>query len=372
VHLQRITYVTDTADFLSSYQNVLLRHIIMPGSHDAGLADEFYGSKGLGAPKGQTVTQNLSVGAQARAGSRFFDVRIIMSGNELKSYHSPGDTRLVGGTGQGFEEILDQLLRFVAGHPTEFVIIRLSHMKDSEQVFAALNAWMLKVSTGRPNGYYVYKGTGNLAQKQVREFAGKMILLIDQKKMAKNLLDKAGKKAHKADANTMNEQAKGYHALIQNKDNKALPSVTNGMCICGEFSKSTKLTDIIAGQTKNYTIHARHRTTADDRVHLYCLYWTSTGGNIKENTDRVLSQNFQLVRDMVASSTGGTVAKCIDKGIPLTNTKAWSEAVGNENIARDRYAVYGCALPNIIMYDFVNSATSRQIIGLNGLVPTRG
>jgi hypothetical protein len=36
-----------TRDFLKDYQNVLLRQIIMPGSHDAGLADESYESMGL-------------------------------------------------------------------------------------------------------------------------------------------------------------------------------------------------------------------------------------------------------------------------------------------------------------------------------------
>ncbi|HTO85593.1 MAG TPA: hypothetical protein VMQ73_25460, partial [Methylomirabilota bacterium] len=91
-----------TRNFLSDYQNILLRHVIMPGSHDAGLAEESYSGLGLiGSGKARTVTQSVGVGDQAVRGSRFFDVRIISSGGQLRAYHSPKDTRLVGGVGQG-------------------------------------------------------------------------------------------------------------------------------------------------------------------------------------------------------------------------------------------------------------------------------
>ena len=48
-------------------------------------------------------------------------------------------------------------------NPTEFVIIRLAHIKDSAEVFQALVDWMNK----GVNGNFVYKGTGNLASKFV-------------------------------------------------------------------------------------------------------------------------------------------------------------------------------------------------------------
>lgn len=343
-----------TIDFLKDYQNVLLRHVIIPGSHDAGLADESYSGLGMfGTGKNRTVTQNFGVGDQARYGSRFFDVRIISSGGALKAYHSPKDNRALGGVGQGFEAMLDELRNFVMSNPTEFVIIRLAHIKDSAEVFRALIGWMSK---GR-NGNYVFKETGNLASKFVRELAGKMVFLVEGSKL---------KLSKFPGRSTVPGQADGFHTLYQNKKGKALPNVTDGLCICGEFANSTDLKEIVTSQTTNYTAHDKHRTHADDKVHLYCLYWTSTGGNIKENTKQ-LSANFQHVRALVAKHTAGTAEYCEKHNIPLVNTAAWSNAISLEDRARKQYAVYSCSLPNIILYDFVNRETSLEIIGLNGL-----
>lgn len=347
-----------TRDFLSDFQNIKLRHIIMPGSHDAGLADESYDSLGLfGTGKKMTVTQSVGVGEQAIRGSRFFDVRIIKSGGSLKAYHSPKDTRAAGGVGQGFETILDELRDFVRSNPTEFVIIRLAHLKDSDDVFAELLAWMDKTTMGRPNRNYVYTGAGNLAGKYVRELAGKMILLVEGKKL---------KPSKFKDRTRVPTQADGFHTLYQNKQGKPLPSVRDGLCLCGEFANDNDLEKIVAGQTTNYTLHDQHRTHGDDKIHLYCLYWTATGGNIKENTKQ-MHANFQHVRDMVASHMEGTAEHCEKNNIPLVNTQAWSNAISVEDRARKKYAVYSCSLPNIILYDFVNSETSAEIIGLNGL-----
>lgn len=348
-----------TRDFLKDYPNILLRHIIMPGSHDAGLADESYEGLGLvGSGKARTVTQSVGVGEQAVRGSRFFDVRIISSGGQLKAYHSPKDTRLVGGVGQTFENILDELQAFVRSNPSEFVIVRLAHIKDSTAVFQALLDWMNKPAVyGKKNGDFVFKGTGNLANMFVRELAGKMVLLVESNKLSTAKFPGRG---------GVPGQSDGFHTLYQNKKGKPLPDVTDGLCICGEFASSTDLEKIVASQTQNYSLHDQHRTHADNKVHLYCLYWTSTGGNIKENTQQ-MAANFQRVRDMVAKHTSGTVQHCLDKNIPLVDTKAWSGAIGTEDRARGKYAVYSCSLPNIILYDFVNAETSAEIIGLNGL-----
>jgi hypothetical protein len=348
-----------TRDFLKGYQNILLRHMILPGSHDAGLADESYQGLGLfGSGKARTVTQSVGVGEQAVRGSRFFDVRIISSGGQLKAYHSPKDTRAVGGVGQSFETILDELQGFVRSNPSEFVIIRLAHIKDSAAVFESLLAWMDKPAVyGKKNGDFVYKGTGNLANKFVSELAGRIVLVVEGSKL---------KPAKFPGRVAVPGQTDGFHTLYQNKKGKPLPDVTNGLCMCGEFASSTDLSKIVAKQTSNYSLHDQHRTHADNKVHLYCLYWTSTGGNIEQNT-RQMATNFKLVRGMVAKHTSGTVQHCLDHGIPLVNTKAWSGAIGTEDRARGKYAVYSVSLPNIILYDFVNSDTSAEIIGLNGL-----
>jgi hypothetical protein len=345
-----------TNNFLAGFQNVLLRHVIMPGSHDAGLAGPSYDSLGMfGSGRSNTVTQSVGVGQQAEFGSRFFDVRILKSGGVLKAYHSPKDTRAVGGVGQGFGEILNQLRDFVAAHSTEFVIVRLAHLKDSDEVFDELLSW-IAVPT---NGARVYKGTGNLANKFVHELAGTIVLLIEGKKLV--LKKFKGRR-------TVPGQIDGFHKLYQNKKNKPLPDVRDGLCLCGEFASKSDLAKIVVSQTENYSSHDRHRTHADDKVHLYCLYWTSTGGNIEANTRAITHSNFQRVRSMVLKHTKETAQYCQENNIPLVNTQAWSNAIRVEDRARQKYAVFACSLPNIILYDFVNTDTSAEIIGLNGLV----
>jgi hypothetical protein len=197
----------------------------------------------------------------------------------LKDYHSPKDARVAGGVGQGFETILDELQGFVRSNPTEFVIIRLAHIKDSAEVFEALFDWMGKSALyGKKNGDVVYKGTGNLAARFVSELAGKMVLLVEGSKL------KPAKFKGRADG--VPGQADGIHKLYQNKGGKPLPQVTDGLCLCGEFASSTNLAEIVESQTTTYGNHDKHRTHGDGRVHLFCLYWTSTGGNIKENTKK--------------------------------------------------------------------------------------
>lgn len=343
-----------TANFLKDYQNVLIRHVVMPGSHDAGLADASYGSLGLtGLGKSNTVTQSHGVGQQALWGSRFFDIRITKSGGALKAYHSPSDTRKAGGVGQTFTAILDELCGFVKAHATEFVIVRLSHLHDSAEVFAELAAWIAN------NKQQVHTGTGNLANNFVWELAGKLVFVIEGKKLV-------GKKFANGQ---VPGQKDGFHKLYQNKGGKPLPTVSDGLCLCGEFSNTTKLEKIVSGQTERYSEHDKHRTHALDTTHLFCLYWTSTGGNIKQNTVANMHDgtNFQKVRDLVAQHQGKTVDHCLKHNIPLKDTKTWSNAIRVEDRARMKYAVYSCSLPNIILYDFVNEATSEEIIGLNGL-----
>lgn len=343
-----------TYDFLKDYQNVLLRHVIIPGSHDAGLAAasfEKLGGRVFSGSSGSTVTQSVGVGEQANRGSRFFDVRIQLVGGQLKSYHSWMDKRSFGGTGQGFESILNELRDFVRSKPSEFVIVRLAHLKDPAPMFKALMVWM------QTNDAYICKETGNLATKFVYELAGKIIFLIEGSALV----------AGNFESKKVPGQSQGFHKLYQNKKNSPLPSVRDGLCICGEFSQSKKLEKIVAGQISNYTAHDKHRVHGnDDLHHLYCLYWTSTGGNIEENTKQ-LSSNFQRVRALVAKMGAGTAKHCLEKNIPIVNAKEWSTAISIEDRARLQYAVYSCSLPNIILYDFVNENISKQIIGLNCL-----
>ncbi len=157
--------------------------------------------------------------------------------------------------------------------------------------------WMEKSASLRKEKWRLrLQGNRNLANKFVSELAGKIVLVVEGSKL----------KAAKFPGRGVPGQADGFHTLYQNKKGKPLPDVLDGLCMCGEFASSTDLEKIVAKQATNYSMHDQHRTHADNKVHLYCLYWTSTGGNIQENT-RQMAANFQLVRDMVAKQNSGTV-----------------------------------------------------------------
>lgn len=358
--------------FLGPLAGHRLDHIIIPGSHDAGLARNYQKDLFRGSSPTTTITQNEGVWLQAQKGSRFFDVRIQKIGGELRSFHTmpnlmgkiPGvknikatktDTRTFGASGQSFDQILRDLRAFVEHNPTEFVIIRLSHLKDSADIFQDLWRWM----DDPKNSPYVYRGTGNLASKLVGDLAGKVVFIIEAKKFKHRVNPPNGGVAQIPD------QTHGFHKFFQSKGGD-LPSVNDGLCVCGEFSNKRVLDDILKKQVTNYTTHDQHKNHRADQSHLYSLYWTATGGNIEENTTRELTTaNFKQVRKLVNDTLQENWANYYTSGAP----EKWRSIMfSQENIARTKFAVKSASIPNIILYDFINDAMSTEIVDLNDLV----
>jgi hypothetical protein len=353
-----------------------LRHIIIPGSHDAGLARDYQANLSRLSNASITVTQSVGVGAQAAAGSRFFDVRIQSIGGTLTSFHTAPnplrhvplvkkikatktDTRTFGASGQAFHEILDELRAFVAGS-TEFVIIRLSHLKDSAEIFQQLWTWIGL----QANSQYVYRGIGNLARHPVGQLGGHVVLVIESGKFKHSVVPPGGGAAR------IPGQADGFHKFYQSKGGN-LPTVTDGLCVCGEFSNKKNLDDILNKQITNYTLHDQHKNHVGDQAHLYSLYWTATGGNIEQNTNQQLVGNFQKVRKLVndtVSSNWSAKIRANQDRILTPGIKHIDDEFRQENIARTKFAVKSASIPNIILYDFVNDVVSQEIINLNNIV----
>lgn len=369
------------APFLGKLAQRRLNQVILPGSHDAGLARQFQHdlsifSKLLSKPA-EAITQDKDVLHQAEAGARFFDVRIQKVGNELKSFHTmPNllgkvplvksikathtDTKTIGSSGEGFHHILDGLRSFVQGS-SEFVIVRLSHLKDSAEIFQDLWNWIADPA----NDPYVYKGTGNLAIKKVGDLAGHVIFVIEAKKFKHAVTPPKGGNPR------VPGQADGFHRFYQSKGGN-LPTVNDGLCVCGEFSNKKVLEDILKKQITNYSAHDQHKNCRGDQQHLYSLYWTATGGNIEENTTRELTQeNFKRVRKLVNDTVQKNWSDTLKQNetVLMTPGKHWmKQQFDQENRARTKFAVKSASIPNIILYDFVNDAMSQDIIDLNDLV----
>ena len=364
--------------FLDKLADRRLKEIIIPGSHDAGLAAEYAQQMTRLSSDAKTVTQSVGVGEQAQAGSRFFDVRVQKIDGAMTSFHTAPnllgkvplvnkikatktDTRTGGASGQGFDGILTELRQFVVSNPTEFVIVRLSHLKDSADLFTELWAWIANAA----NTAHVHRGTGNLAIAKVSDLAGKLVFVIEAKKFKHASVPPAGGAAR------IPGQADGFHKFYQSKGG-ALPSVNDGLCVCGEFSNKKKLDDILEKQVKNYAEHDKHKNCRADEQHLYSLYWTATGGDIADNTSKQLTnENFKKVRAQVVKVRNENWEKAMSANPNMlmpNSAKSKQDLFNDENRARTKFAVQSASIPNIILYDFVNEGTSQAIVDLNDVV----
>ena len=351
-------------NFLKDYGNRKLKDITIPGSHDAGIVMggveklSFFGSAGS-----NVITQNKSVAEQANSGSRFFDVRVMLHGGELVSFHSApmkklgfnSDSRIFGGKGQGFLEILNQLKGFVVSNPTEFVIVRLTHLMDSHEVLQSVVDWM---NEGR-NIAYVCTRSGNLANALVSELAGKLVIVVEAHKIAKNSLKLRFEKSERVAG-----QRDGLHYFYACKHDRALPEVNNGLCVCGEFSNANKVANIVKGQMKEYTFHDRHKSNREDLAHLQCVYWTATWGDIKMHTQNLMPPIFNdMMKKMLFQNAFFQPDDDSDK--------SRSETYERYNAVRREISLNSVSIPNIVLYDFINDQMSTEIVKMNDIYRDR-
>lgn len=172
----------------AAFQNKRLCDVVFPGTHDAGI----YGA----ALGGTARTQNLTLGQQAAAGVRYFDLRIATiktaNGLEQRAFHAPAlkqKTSSAGSyqapslskkvqigtfTGHGgdrLSEMLDQARAFVMANTDEFLILRFSKCGNMEEV---VNQCLLKLGNER------FAQNVNLNVALISSLQGKVVVIIDQ------------------------------------------------------------------------------------------------------------------------------------------------------------------------------------------------
>ena len=106
-----------------------LRHLCMPGSHDAGMSTLTSGTA-MGT-RANVITQTQSIGGQLQAGSRYFDIRPVISAGQYVTGHYSriekfGIVTWQGGNGQSIDSIVSEINAFTAVNK-ELIILRLSH-----------------------------------------------------------------------------------------------------------------------------------------------------------------------------------------------------------------------------------------------------
>lgn len=324
-----------------------LYQLTLPGSHDAGVYSDTATQKDIkvvtpfvGA--GQVRCQSLSILNQAVAGSRFFDCRVYLRSFPLKKVingkmtteqkvptlgHFFKDTKegMGGGYGGSLATVIYDAIGFVREHPTEFIILRFSHTKCTDEVADMLE----QVYDSNGNGQYIFNGDVNIAQTRVRDLRGKVVMVFDSKFNKQRLQSVQVKKTLQSLRSVEYKAgrglgSKGMQLFTKYEDGKA---VSNGLCTCGGFASSSKMDKVY-----NKSIEATKKHLSHPNDHLCFVYWQLTGGNVETNT----------------KATSGTHAK-LDGFLQEVLQNAM--ASGN--------------LPNVISHDFVSEDSCRQIISLN-------
>lgn len=122
------------ANWMHSLYDVIkdrkLRHVVMPGSHDAGMTTISQAYQYLGSTA-NTQTQGLSIYDQLRVGSRWFDLRIVtVDDGSFWAAHLSGEHAMspYGATGQSLDSIIDNINSFTSESPGEIILLPIRYM----------------------------------------------------------------------------------------------------------------------------------------------------------------------------------------------------------------------------------------------------
>lgn len=335
-----------TADFLSGIPgDKKLSEITVPGSHDAGVyvAD----AKRLAfAPKAMSICQTKDLNGQCHAGSRYFDIRIGSFGGELKAQHIAGKIR-VGATGGELGAMMRQLQSFVTSQTgkNEFVIARFSKSSNHKEIVD-----YIKDNFGKD----LFKGDANIAKTKLSDVRGKIIAVFADK--FEPFLD----------------PAKGIHRFAS-LDEKA--GRNNGLFVCGKYANSTNMVKVYNDAFRHLNEHDGH-TPGD---HLNLTYWTQTGGLIQRNSKKEavpqLKSALQDIRhrNVPAGQESSmefmlAMEEVLERRIVQNGISAYQAHAPHLNKMKEERRKSGLIppkLPNVVMYDFINEASSEDIIALN-------
>ncbi|QAU23681.1 hypothetical protein EO087_06520 [Dyella sp. M7H15-1] len=109
-----------------------LREICIPGTHDAGMSA--FNSGTAFAHPCNTITQTNAILSQLQNGSRYFDIRPVISAGKYVTGHYSYIAQInswQGGNGQSIQSIIDDINAFTASN-NELVVLNLSHDLDTD------------------------------------------------------------------------------------------------------------------------------------------------------------------------------------------------------------------------------------------------
>ncbi|KAH6627538.1 PLC-like phosphodiesterase [Chaetomium tenue] len=115
----------------------LVRHLIMPGTHDAGMSKITDKITSIGS-ESNTQNQGINIYDQLRAGSRWFDLRVgsvhpndnAAKNNGFWVMHVNDDlgTLAIGNTGESLDEVISEINRFTSENPGEIIFFTVRYL----------------------------------------------------------------------------------------------------------------------------------------------------------------------------------------------------------------------------------------------------
>ncbi|MEP7281326.1 MAG: hypothetical protein ABI696_05045 [Rubrivivax sp.] len=351
-------------DWMSNIaDNTLLNEIVMPGSHDAGVwaspATTNVRVTNTFMPVSSIAAQLGDIREQAKAGSRWFDIRMFktptrwapsekslrpapLDGHKMKlrAAHVPAfqegaiakgllQSPGLGGYGASIEQILDQAISFVTKPSTrsEFIVVRFSHCPEPKKVLKEIKYYLddkTKLNRGNILQHITPNITAKLGNTPISALRSRVALIFDEK---------FHKYASLPDYSNW--------LFLYSKD---IASTAHVAC-CGTYADSP---DTQTVKTATVTAATRHLNHATDG-HLCFAYWQLTQRSLRKQM------------------TGGG------------DIKANTEAAGGTHAATGTLMTDLLALPhgstrmpvNIVSHDFVNVQTSQEIVKANGSVDAR-
>ncbi|KAF4491793.1 Mutanase [Colletotrichum fructicola Nara gc5] len=106
----------------------LVKHVIMPGAHDAGMS--VIGKYQWGGTSMDTQTQAYGIAEQLELGARYFDLRPAIADGEFHIFHvtDPRATVILGASGVTLQNVIHDINNFYLSHPGEVVFLWMRDM----------------------------------------------------------------------------------------------------------------------------------------------------------------------------------------------------------------------------------------------------
>ncbi|KAI8245335.1 hypothetical protein K4K55_002335 [Colletotrichum sp. SAR 10_96] len=106
----------------------LVKHVIVPGAHDAGMS--VIGKYQWGGTSMDTQTQAYGIAEQLELGARYFDLRPAIAEGEFHIFHvtDPRGTVILGASGVTLQNVIHDINNFYLSHPGEVVFLWMRDM----------------------------------------------------------------------------------------------------------------------------------------------------------------------------------------------------------------------------------------------------